>query len=310
MITTIFSKSQPVNYIIIAVVFTLFFSLFQIQNENWKSMQIIGLNFLMFLLLSVGILLSNFIGNKNNLQKSSSYSILFHVLFLLLIPDIFNDFNTIIANVLILFSIRRLLSLDSKSNVKQKILDASILIFTACLFKFWAILFILLVFSAIIFHAPRDYRNWIVPYIALGACSITFIFFSVLFRPQLINTFWNNKVINLNFDYFTNSFQNLSISFYASLTALFIANLAIKYSRKPLNSHPHYKILLLTVMLGILFYVFSPNKNNGLLVFTFAPMSILAANFFDTSETKWIKESTAIIIVLVSIICFYGQVYS
>lgn len=310
MITTIFSKSQPVNYIIIAVVFTLFFSLFQIQNESWASIEIIGSNFLMFVLLCLGILLSNFIGNKNNLQKNSSYSILFHVLFLLLIPDVFNDLNAIIANVLILFSIRRLLSLDSKSNVKQKILDASLLIFTACLFKFWAIIFILLVFAAITFHAPRDYRNWMVPYIAFGTCAVAFIFFSVLFEPQLINKFWNKRFTNLTFDYFINSFQNLSISFYASLAALFIANLAIKYSRKPLNSHPHYKILVLTIVLGILFYVFSTNKNNGLLVFTFAPMSILAANFFDTSETKWIKESTAIIIVLVSIICFYGQVYS
>ncbi len=309
MITTIFSKSQPVNFVIIAILMVLCFVLFQIQNETWDSVIIIATKISVFLLLTLAILLSNFIGNKNNLQKNSAFSILFHVLFIVLIPDVFSNLNMACANVLVFFAVRRLISMQSQIDVKQKILDASILIFTATLFKFWAILFIFLVFAAIVFYASRDYRNWVVPYVALFATVITFVFIALLINPDFIDVFWNSRFINSNFDYFQNSFQNLSISFYTTICVLFIANMVFIYPRKSLTTHPHYKILMFAFVIGILFFIITPNKNNGSLLFTFAPMSIFVANYFDSVETKWIKETTAIAIVLMSFVCFVGQIY-
>ena len=309
MITTIFSKSQPVNFAIIGFVMVLCYILFQIQSEAWVSAEIIATKITTFFLLIFSVLLANFIGNKNNLQKNSAFSVLFFVLFVLLIPDVFNNFNLVAANILVLFAIRRLISMQSQIDVKQKIFDASILIFVATLFKFWAIMFLFLIFASIVFHAPRDYRNWIVPIVAFFATAIAFLLLALLVNPGLIKTFWNSIFINTNFDYFKNTFQNLSISFYASISVLFTGNLISIYARKTLTSHPHFKTLLFTITIGLLFYIVTPNKNNSSLLFTFGPMAILAANFFDTIETKWIKETTAVIIILMSFVCFLGQLY-
>ena len=309
MITSIFSKSQPLNFVFIAFVLLLCYVLFQIQFDGWNSVENIALTAAIFVLLVLSILLINFIGNKNNLQKNSAFSILFHVLFVLLIPDVFNNLNLMAAYILVLFAVRRLLSMQSQIDIKQKIFDASILIFAASLFKFWCIMFLFLVFASIIFHSARDYRNWIVPYVAFFATVIAFVFFALLFSPDLIQNFWNNRFFSFDFDYFKNSFQNLSISFYCSISVLFVANLISIYTRKSLVSHPHYKILIFMFVIGLLFFMVTPNKNNGSLIFTFAPMAILAANFFDNTETTWIKETSAIVIILMSIVCFVGQIY-
>ena len=309
MITTIFSKSQPLNFAMIAIIFVLSYVIFQIEFNVWNSAEIITKRIFIFLLLSLSILLANFIGNKNNLQKNSAFSVLFNVLFIVLIPEVFNDLNLVTANVLVLFAIRRLFEMQLQINVKQKIFDASILIFIATFFKFWSVMFLFLVFASIIFHASRDYRNWIVPIIAFFAAAISFFLAAFIINPTIIKTFWDSTFVNLNFDYFKNNFQNLSISFYASISVLFVGNLISIYARKTLTSHPHYKTLLFTIVIGLLFYILTPNKNNGSLVFTFGPMAILAANYFDNIETIWIKETTAIVIVLVSLTCFIGQIY-
>jgi hypothetical protein len=97
--------------------------------------------------------------------------------------------------------------LHSLKASKEKIFDASLWVFIAALFHFWSILFILLIFIAILFHVARDYRNWFLPIIAFFSIAILFVGSSLYFNTQWINHLISESTIDLRFDYFTNNNQ-------------------------------------------------------------------------------------------------------
>ena len=167
MITSIFKKSTPINYSLMGILMILFFFIYQFNSATnihflidfFKKFGLLGILF-------ASLFFSNFIVKKNGLTKDSSYTILFYFIFLLFFPKIFNNINLLLANFFILLSMRRLISLQTLKAPKEKIFDASLWIFVASLFHFWAIIFLVLVYISIIFHVSRDYRNWLIPFVA------------------------------------------------------------------------------------------------------------------------------------------------
>src|SRR6478672_5309285 len=151
MITTIFKKSTPINYSLVVILLLVFFFLYQFQHtklpvNQTDTFQTVGI----VLLLLASLFIANFIAKKNALTKNSSYTILFFVLLLLLFPLVLKNANLVVANFFILLAMRRLVSLQTLKAPKEKIFDASLWIFVASLFHFWAILFVVLVYISIL----------------------------------------------------------------------------------------------------------------------------------------------------------------
>jgi hypothetical protein len=149
-------------------------------------------NSVLIILLLTSFFLMNFMTKRNGLTKDSSYTILFFLLLLLLFPSIFADSKLLFANFFLLMAMRRLLSLQTLKSPKEKIFDASMWIFIASLFHFWCILFVILVYVSIIFHVSRDYRNWLLPFVAFFTTVVIF-FFSALFFDKS----WISHIMNL-----------------------------------------------------------------------------------------------------------------
>ena len=173
MITSIFKKSTPINYSLMGIMMVLFFFLYQfhataISNSSIEIAKKAGILVILF----ASLFISNFIVKKNGLTKDSSYTILFYFIFLLFFPSVLNNINLLLANFFILLSMRRLVSLQTLKAPKEKIFDAALWIFVASLFHFWCILFLLLVYISIIFHVSRDYRNWLIPFVAFFVTAI------------------------------------------------------------------------------------------------------------------------------------------
>jgi hypothetical protein len=199
MITSIFSKSRPINYILITTAFVLCYFLYQLFSPTLINSGVGILKKTFFLLLLVGsLLITNFITKKNDLSKDNSYTFLFFFTFLILFPNCLSNGPLIISNALILLSLRRLISLQSMITPKEKIFDASLWIFTASIFYFWSILFILLVFISILLHAARDYRNWIIPIIAFFIVAIIGQALAIFLNVSVIDIYFKN--ISFNFD--------------------------------------------------------------------------------------------------------------
>ncbi|MGK4566577.1 DUF6427 family protein [Flavobacterium sp. 3HN19-14] len=308
MITSIFSKSRPFNYILVTLLLVLCFFIYQMKETEWMNF---GYDFAkkmgLLLVLTASLFVTNFVTKRNGLSKDSTFPFLFFFLFLIMFPAILNDINVIIANFFILLALRRLISLQSLLTPKEKIFDASLWIFIAALFQFWCVLYLVLIFISIIFHVSRDYRNWILPFIALFAVASIFVFSALAFDKTLITNVVENAQIDLKFDYFKNNFENLAISIYAALSALFFFALVFSLSNKPLILHASYKKILFSFLIGVIIFAISPHKSNNLLAYTFMPLAVMATSYVENADGKWIKESVVAIVVLAGFMSFFAQ---
>jgi hypothetical protein len=308
MITSVFKKSTPLNFSLVVILMLVFFFLHQIQVPAWTSSVISILQKLgVLLILMATIFLTSFISKRNGLSKDSTYTAFFYFLFLIFFPDLFNSPNLILANFFVLLAIRRLISLQTLKGTKEKLFDASLWIFIAALFQFWSILYILLVFISVIFHVSRDYRNWVIPFIALFAVSILFVLCSLIFNIDSLAFLQENSKIDFNIDYFTNNYQNAAFSIYVTVALFFIISMMSTLSSRPLVLLSSYKKVIASFFIGIFVFVLSANKSNELLVFTFAPMAIMATAHIEISQPKLKEEIVLFVLLACSFFTFFSQ---
>ena len=308
MITSVFKKSTPINFTLVVFLILVFFSIYQFQDFSWSNSALLILEkvgLLTFLLASVFI--TNFISKRNGLSKDSSYTILFYFLFILFFPSVLDNVNLIFSNFFILLALRRLISLQSLKASKEKIFDASLWIFLASVFHFWSIMYIALVFISIIFHVARDYRNWILPFIAFIAVGITFWFFAIVFNIDAQDYINKSVVTNFEISYFTNSYQNIAFSIYATVALFFMISIFATLSSRPLVLHASFKKIIASFFIGVLVFVFSANKSNDILLFTIAPLAIIATSHIEIPQVKLKKEMVLVVLIICSFFTFFSQ---
>lgn len=291
MLASVFSKTRPFNYLVIGILSFIFFLLKIISlakpNADWVYfLQEFGL----YLLLFASLFILNFITLKNGLTKANNYALFLFFVFLLYFSSIFQNKNIIISNFLLLLALRRLISLKSLLQTKEKIFDASFWIFLAALFHFWSIFYIVLVFIAITLHVSKDYRNWIIPFIALFAVTILFFLANSILDNGLISTLLSKTYISFDFYYFDNIYQRIALALFTSISLFFFASHIFDVPNKALNMQSSHKTILFSFILGVGIYVLSANKNNGSLAICFGPLAIIGANFIEKIEKNWVKE--------------------
>lgn len=308
MITSLFRKSTPLNYALVIILMLIFFFLYQFQEISWtQSTFSIGQKIGLLALFFGSLFVMNFIAKKNGLSKDSTFTVFFYFLFLLLFPSILNNPNLAISNFFILLALRRLISMQTMKTIKEKIFDASFWVFLAALFHFWSILFILMVFISILFHGARDYRNWFLPFVALFTVATIFVLFSVMTDESLVGGFLGNMTTNIKINYFENNYQNLALSIYVAVTLFFLVSLLTTLSHKPLILHSSYKKMISFFFIAIAVFLVSSNKSNDILVFTFAPLSVMATSQIETPQAKLRKELVMFVLVACCLFTFFSQ---
>ncbi len=308
MITSVFKKSTPLNYSLVVILILVFFFLFQIQEPLWMSSYFLAfqkISLMCFIFAS--FFLINFIVKKNGLSKDNGYAILFYLLFLLFFPTIFNNPNVIYANFFLLLALRRLISLQSLKASKEKIFDASFWILVAALFQFWCVLFLILVFISIIFHVSRDYRNWILPFIALFAVALLFLMTSLIFNFDAIQFIQDRAVIDLRIDYFKNNYENGSFSIYVAVVLFFVVSMLTTLSDRPQIVHTSYKKVIACFFIAVFIFILSPNKSNDLLLFSITPLTIMASSHTEYMQQKLNREVVFYVLICCSLFTFFSQ---
>ena len=308
MLASVFNKSRPINYALIGSSLVLVYFLYLSGDTYWTEKYYLVLQKTgLFFLLIGSVLLVNFITRKNSLSRDNTYAMFLFLVFLVLFPTILVNTNVIISNFFLLLALRRLVSLQSLITPKEKIFDASFWIFAAALFHFWSILYIVLVFISIVFHVSRDYRNWLIPFIAFFAIAVLYAMGILLLGDSVFHTVYDQIATSFDFTYFENIYQNIALAVYSSIAVLFAVTQFAALPSKPLNLHASYKKIIYSFLIGVAIYVLSAHKNNSFLAFTFAPLAILGANYFESQENKWYKESALGLIVAISLFLFISQ---
>ncbi|HZW62675.1 MAG TPA: DUF6427 family protein [Flavobacteriaceae bacterium] len=291
MITSIFSKSKPVNFLVVFVVILITFFVAEVKFSNPEFTPAFFLKKgSMFLLAFVSVLLLNFVVNKNSLTKKNNYEILLFSLFLLLIPQSVLGWKIMASNFFILLSLRRIISLRSQKEVIKKLFDAAFWIGIASVFYFWAILFVLVIIAALIFFSENRLRYWIIPFVALVAVLLLAICYSLVRYDSL---FWFSR-LNYSIDFNYTSYNTLAyviaitvlLSFGIWSSFFYLQNL--KSKMKTLK--PGFKIVLTTFLVAWALVIIAPQKNGNEFLFLFAPLAIIVTNYIETIKEKWFKE--------------------
>lgn len=308
MLTNLFQKSKPISYILIALTLLVVYALNLVADASWSTdaygiVRQIGL----FGMVVVSVLLVQFINYKNKLSNQNLYALYFYTSFLILFSTYFDNAKVIVANLMILLALRRIFSMTSLLNMKLKIFDAAFWILIAALFHFWTIAFLILLYFAIIAYGSADYRNWLIPLIALFVVSILFYTYC-LFTGIDFLTYWQNHFnISFNFSYFENVYQNMALALFASIAVLFAIAQVLDLRNIPLNSHIIYNKILICFLVGAVIYIISDHKNNSYLVFTFFPLAVLGANYVERLPKKWMKETVLGTVAGISLLLFALQ---
>ena len=308
MITSVFRKSTPLNFLLVGILMLFFFLTFQFQDLSWtNSFFSILTKGGLFCLLLGSIFITNFVAKKNGLSKDSTFTVFFFFLFLLFFPSVLNNINLIVSNFFILLALRRLISLQSLKASKEKIFDDSFWIFLAALFHFWSIIFIVLVFISIIFHVSRDYRNWVLPFIAFFIVVVLFLIFATLFNLHGVEYLFKSVQTDFEISYFTNNYQNGALSIYATMALFFLFSMFSTLSNRPQLLHTSYKKIIASFFIGVLIYIVSANKSNDLLIFTFAPLAIMASSHIEIPQLRLNQEIVLFVVIACSMFAFFTQ---
>ena len=308
MITSLFKKSTPINYALVLFVVLICFVLYQFDNavadfSVQDAFQKAGL----FGVILGSLFLSNFIVKKNSLSKDSAFTVFFFFLLLLFFPTIFDNSNLLISNFFIILSIRRVLSLQSVEGQKEKVFDASLWVFAAALFHFWSILFIIVVFNAILFSAARDYRNWLLPFVAFTTVVLIFLLYSFAIAPDAIDVLITKSTSSFKLDYFDNNKENIAFSIYAAIAIYLIFSQIATLNSKPVIVQSAFKIILLSLFVGIFVFLISPFKSNEMLVFTFLPLAVMATSEVEGARHNLRQELTVAVFILCALYLFITQ---
>ncbi|MFS4483538.1 DUF6427 family protein [Hyunsoonleella sp. 2307UL5-6] len=306
MITSIFTKSKPINFIIVFFIILLAcaVSFFRIENHT------INLNdTLTFTALISGVYLSmlvlNFVSSKNKLTQTNSFEIILFGLFLLMVPQTTTSLKLTLANIFLLFGLRRLISLQSEKHIKKKLFDAAFWITLATLFYSWVVLFVILIPVAIYLYTDNKIRNWIIPLTGIGAVYVIAFCICFFLNYDLVASIVSSFQVSFNFSVYN------TVQFLIALTVLFsfgfwsllfyIKNINLK--KKAVR--PAFYIIIWTVTLSFLLLVIAPKKTGGEFLFMFAPLAIIIANYIEVIGEKWFKELFFLILLIVPVILLF-----
>ncbi|REG89306.1 DUF6427 family protein [Winogradskyella sediminis] len=301
MITSIFSKSKPINFIFVAVYVCL---LFIVTNY---SLLFLDLNSSLTILFKWAItlflvFLLDFIVSKNKLTQRNSYAIMTFGLLFGMFPEAMKHTSLLIANLFIVFALRRLISLHSNLHIKKKLFDAAFWIALAALFYFWSILFFALVIVALIYHSQNDFKNVVIPFIGVAAVFMLLLVYNIIVDDVYLKPSNFKRYASLDFTSY-NSKDNI-LKFTVLFTS-YIWTLVYYFKNLPDKNKklkPSYFLIAWTSIIAVLVAVIAPLKNGSEFLFLFAPFSIIMANYIEIISERWFKEVFVALLLLAPIV--------
>lgn len=300
MITSIFSKSKSINFIIVFFIVLIAFLTARVSIISEAiTISFILKQFVLFLVCYMSILLLNFIVSKNSLTKNNNYEILLFSLFLLTIYQSTSHSNVLFSNFFIILSLRRVISLRSQTSMKKKLFDAAFWVAIAALFYFWSMLFFVLILASLLFYADNKINHWIIPFAGIAIVFVLTIAISIVFNNTFFEPFISLPEVSYNFSVYNSLQYLIGITMLLSfgVWSLLFYIKSIKQKKKALRAS--FNIILVAVLLAFSIIVFAPNKNGSEFLFLFAPLSIIVTNYIEIIEEKWFKEVFLSILILV-----------
>ncbi|MCX2838518.1 DUF6427 family protein [Salinimicrobium sp. MT39] len=302
MLTSFFSNSRPINFIVVAVYIFIFYLFANLQAlfsaPFWVIWQEVG----MFLILVLSVFILNFISGRNELTGRNAYKSILFAGFLCMFSAALQNNDVIIANLFLLLALRRILSLKSQRETVKKIFDATFWIGVASLFYFWSILFLFVVYFGLLVHVGHRFKNWLVPVAALLALLSIVTSVDLLITDTFYTLADWTQAINLDFEQYRNLSLLIPSAFLFALTLWSSFFYVLIIQKASANAKSSLFIILLCAGVALTVGVLAPTKNGSELMFFFAPLAIMVTNYFQSMKDQWFKEMLFLTIILLPVL--------
>ncbi|MBD0850582.1 DUF6427 family protein [Maribacter arenosus] len=305
MITSIFGKTKPINYIIVLTFLFLFYwgVHFSLYDRVYEPEELLGQTFILGLLL-FSVFIVNFVVKRNKITLANSYAILFYALLLVVFPETLTDNMAILSNFFVLLAIRRLISMRSLKKLKIKIFDASIWIMFASLFYDWAILFLLVVFIAIYIYEPKNFKNWLAPIAAIFA--VLMISSAYLVLTDNLEFLFTHYQFSIQFDvgYYLNWASSSKLIIYMLLLFILTIMAFIKLGNSGIGKIVTTRLIVFSLIIGLILNVLISSEDLHPILLTFFPASVLMTSYVESIKRDNIKEIVLIFSILIPFAVF------
>ena len=300
MITSIFSKSKPINYIIVMVVLVIAFALhffYEVKDDNYTIISFIALSIGLFY-----VFITDFVISKNDLTKRNSYGIMLLALFFVIFPEVFGNINIMVANLLVLFALRRLFSLHTKRDLTKKFFDAVFWIALSALFYTWAVLYLFVVFIALGYYWQNEGKYIAVSLFGVVTVFILLVLYNIVFKDQYLSQTHFDFSYDFNFSDYNSLSEIIKLTVVVALYLWSLIFYLKNTSEKNKTLRPIHTLIILASFIAIIIAVLAPVKNGNEIVFFMLPFSIIVANYIETVDKLWFKEMLVVLLILVPII--------
>lgn len=302
MISKFFSTSKPIHLVLVSLYILVVYVFVKLTPfPDTMNIESFAIDVLMFGVIFFSISVLAFFVTKNTLTQRNSFKILFYVLLLAMLPMAFENNNILLANLFVILALRRIFSLRSHQNVKKKLFDAAFWITIAALFYFWAILFLAIIFAALLLFSNDEIKNWIIPFIGFFCVMMLVFCYVILTSGDLSDALVIIEPLNFDFSAYNN------ISFVTGITILLSLGLWATFfyikgiSDKPKQFRSSHLLVLYTTALAAVIIIITPDKNGSEFIFLATPLAIIMTNFIEGLSERWFSEIFIWLLILTPI---------
>ncbi len=308
MISSLFGKSRPVNYILVLSFLFLFFVLLHLGSvpaalEPLGVMRgLLGLGCLLF-----SVLIVNFIVQRNQLTATHSYAMLVYALLIILFPETLSDPGLIFASFFLLLAHRRLISLRSLKNPRGKIFDGALWILVGSLFFSPLVFLLLLVWLYIYFYVPKQLNYWLIPMAAAGVVGLMgWSAFYLAGDPGYLLRHFETSFQKIYPSGYSQG-QWIKMAGYVFLVVLCTVLSFVRHGKSGQGKVTQLRLLLLGWVLVLLVITFSGDDTGGAILLAFFPSAVFMARYLESIRREYIRDILLIGFSGLSLLGFFLQ---
>ncbi len=297
MLANFFSKSKPVNFILIIL---LFFIYYVLDNFIYRSV-VLNFEMVTVVLLFFGMFfLYNFIITKNRLTKDDSYAFLLFVVGLGCLPQL-NVASVILVKYVILFLfLRRIYSLRTLNAVYEKLFDSGLWLGVLFLMSPENVLYLFLLFVAVILLVKVTFRTIVIP--ILGFLMPVLLVFTYCFYSGSMVDFYQvfEMKFTLDFSMYNTGFYMISMTAFGLITFISVLLRSGRIFSVSNRFKRSWSLLLLHLLVAFGSLFLTDSKDGTELIALLIPSTILIANWIQSVEKKTIVNAVLLLLLVIS----------
>lgn len=299
MLTSFFSTSKPIHTVIVLVYMSVSYfvanRILFLDSFSWKGfLQSVGI----WLLYVITMFILNFVSQKNELTKRTSYRILLFAVFTSALPIILQTPKIIITGVFVMLALRRILSFRSGLHMERKLFDAGLWLCLATITCFWTGSFSILLLAGLFFYGGSTIRYWFIPLLSvicvavLCTCYVIFIGEDQSFILSIVDDF------SFDFSAYASLEVLIPMAVFSTLFLWTIFRYIQDSNKTTIAQRPLYLLVIFMAIISVAIAIITDNKSGAEWYFFLIPLSIIMANYLENASGKWFKEFLLWIIIL------------